>query len=128
MCPNSPAAPRPSHALSLSNSPPPQPRLVLEHQPPAHPGAPEDAEQRLVGAPGAQPGLRVRGDLDVVTDPHPRPELLGEPLPERERAIPTGEVAGVGDRARALVDGAGRADPDAGEIGRLRAGLLGGLD
>ena len=99
MWPISPAPPRPSHGLPSRISPPPTP--VPQNTP----------EHRLVRLAGAERELGLGRDLDVVADHDLGAELLRQRLAELERAVPVGEVAGVGDRAGLLVDVTRRARP-----------------
>ena len=98
MWPISPAPPRPSHGLPSRIRPPPTP--VPQKTP----------TQRLVGTAGSEMELGLGRHLNVVADLHGGAELLFEPGPELERALPAGEVPGLGNAPGALVDVAGRAD------------------
>src|SRR2546427_165020 len=80
--------------------------------------APEDAHQRLVGTAGPEAELGLGGDLHVVANLRRGPELLAQPGPELEGAVPAGEVSGLGHFARALVDVPGRAHAHAGHLVR----------
>src|SRR4051812_28506174 len=100
--PISPAARRPSHGLPSSTIPPPtdphahaaapaggaapEPRLAVEHEPAAHAGAPEHAQQRGVRLGGTELELGVDRDLHVVAECERRTELALEHLAHVERA------------------------------------------
>jgi hypothetical protein len=104
-----------------------EPWAPVEDDAAADAGAPEDAEERAVRAPGAQQRLGVGRDLHVVAERHPRAERLGELVGQREAALPVGQVARARDRAPFAVDVARRADADALELRRLHARRVGGL-
>ena len=107
------------HVADLARGLAADPRLAVEDQAAADAGAPEDAEQAVVLACGADLELGVGGEVDVVAERDGRAaELLLERLAQVERAGPLGEVHGAGDGALLVVDAAGRADADAGEVGR----------
>ena len=96
-------------------------------RPPPDPGSPEDPDQGRELAPGAEVELGFGRDLDVVADPHRGTELVFERRPEREAAVPAGQVLGRGDDAGLLVGVAGRADPDPGQVLAAHSGGLGRL-
>ncbi len=83
----------------ISPAPPrPRPGSAVEDQSAADAGAPEDAEQRVVGPPGAEAELGVGRDLHVVAERHPTAERRFElrrragrclPSPGRLRALVT---------------------------------------
>ena len=116
------------HVPDLAGGAAPGPALAVEDQAAADPRAPEDAEDRAIGLPGAELELGLGGDVDVVADPHLRPERLGQRRAQRKAALPSGEVAGLRDVPGLLVRVPGRADPDPGERIGLDAGGLGRLD
>ena len=122
------AAANDHHVPDLARRAAPDPALAVEDQAAADPGAPEDAEDRLVRLPGAELELGVGGDVDVVADPHLRAERVGERPPEREAPLPAGQVARLGDVAGCLVGVARRADPDPGERVGLHPGGVRRLD
>ena len=101
------------HVADLPGGAAAEPRLAVEDQPAADAGAPEDADQAVELAPGAEVELGFGRDLDVVADPDLGPQAFFECLAEREAALPVGQVAGAGDDAGLLVGVAGGADPDA---------------
>ena len=111
----------------LARGPAPEPGLAVEHEAAADAGAPEDAEDGVELAGGAELELRVGRDLDVVAELHGRADPSAEVLAEREGAFPAGQVARAGDGPVVLVDGAGRADADPGQLGGLDAGGLRGV-
>ena len=117
------------HVADLAGGAAADPALAVEDQPAADPGAPEDAEDRVVRLAGAELELGVGGDVDVVGDPHlARRARPASVVAEREAPLPAGQVAGLGDVAGLLVGVAGRADPDPGERVGLHPGRVGGLD
>src|SRR6185503_20161969 len=111
------------HVADLAAGAPAGPRPAVEDDPAADPGPPEHAEQRPVGASGAERELGVGGDLDVVAQVQARAERLLEGGAERELALPVGQVARARDGPGPGVDVAGRADADAGERVGLDARL-----
>src|SRR4051812_40101745 len=111
----------------LARGPAPEPRLAAEHEAAADAGAPEDAEDGVELAGGAELELGVGRHLHVVAEPHGRADPSSEVLAQREGAFPAGQVARAGDGPVVLVDRARRADPDAGQLGGLDAGGLRGL-
>ena len=113
MWPISPAVLRPTHGLPSRITPPPTP--VPQNTP----------SSAAVLAGRADLELGVGGEIDVVAERHRRAELLLERLAQVEGAAPLRQVHGAGDGALLVVDRAGRADADAGEVGDLQAGLLG---
>ena len=115
------------HVADLPGGAAAQPRLAVEDEAAADAGAPEDADQALELAPGAEVELGLGRDLDVVADPDLGPQRLLQSLRQREAALPAGQVAGAGDDAGLLVGVAGGADPDALQRRGLDPGLLGRL-
>ena len=101
------------HVADLAGGAAAQPGLAVEDEAAADAGAPEDADQALELAPGAEVELGLGRDLDVVADPDLGAQRLLQSLRQREAALPAGQVAGAGDDAGLLVGVAGRADPDA---------------
>ena len=87
------------HVADLAGRAAAEPRLAVEDDAAADAGSPEDAEQDLELAAGAEIELGLGRDLDVVADPHRRAERLRERLAEREAALPAGQVAGAADDA-----------------------------
>ena len=87
------------HVADLAGGAATVPLLAAEDQPAADAGPPEDAEDGVVMAAGAELVLGVGGDADVVADRDPRPEGVGQARAEREAAAPVGQVLGVGDDA-----------------------------
>ena len=70
------------HVADLTGRAAAEPRLAVEHQAAADPGSPEDTDQALELAPGAELELGFGRDLDVVADPDLGAEsLLPGPLP-----------------------------------------------
>ena len=112
------------HVADLPGGAAPEPGLAVEDEAAADAGAPEDADQALELAPGAEVELGLGRDLDVVADPHLGPQFFLEGLRQREAAFPVGQVFGRGDDPGLLVGVAGRADSDALERRRLDSGLL----
>ncbi len=116
------AAPAPAGALGpaaldddvadLAGGAAAQPRFAVEHEAAADAGAPEDPDQALELAPGAEVELGLGRDLDVVADPDLGAEGFPQALRERKASLPARQVAGVGDDAGLLVDVARRADAD----------------
>ena len=104
--PISPAAPRPSHSSPSSTMPPPTP--VPQNTP--------SIERN--GLRRAELELGLGGDVDVVGERDRRAERRLELLRQRVRALPVGQVARARDGARVVVDDAGRADADRGELAR----------
>ena len=115
------------HVADLPGGAAAQPGLAVEDEAAADAGAPEDADQALELAPGAEVELGLGRDLDVVADPDLGPQRLLQGLRQREAALPAGQVAGAGDDAGLLVGVAGGADPDALQRRGLDPGLLGRL-
>src|SRR3954464_3903720 len=126
MWPTSAAVPRPSHGLPARGAPPPggppaEPRLAVEDDPAADPGAPEDAEQRAVRLRGADLELGVdgeddiaaerdgRGERAVVPERRGRPDLALERPAQVERPAPLGQVPRARHGAGVVVDAARRA-------------------
>ena len=109
------------HVADLAGGAAAEPGLAVEDQPAADAGAPEDAEQRVVGlapAPSSNSAsVATWTSLPIRTSV---PERLRQRLAEREAALPAGQVAGAGDDAGLLVGVAGRADADAGQLARSR--------
>ena len=66
------------HVADLARGAAAGPALAVEDQAAADAGAPEDAEQRVVGLAGAELELGVGGDVDVVADPHRGAERVRE--------------------------------------------------
>ena len=62
---------------------------AVDHDAAADTRAPEDAEERLEAAAGAEPALGLDGDVDVVADRHGAAELLRERRAERVRGRPS---------------------------------------
>src|SRR5439155_1190961 len=56
------------HVADLPGGAAPEPRLAVQDDAAAHTGTPEDADQRVEVAAGAQLGLGRGGDADVVAD------------------------------------------------------------
>ena len=109
------------HVADLTRRATPDPSLAVEDQAAADPGAPEDPEDRPVRLAGAELELRVGGDVDVVRDPHRRPESVGKRRAERKASLPPGRLPRLGDVAGLLVGVARRADPDPGQRVGLHA-------
>ncbi len=97
---------------------------AVHHDAAADAGAPEDAEERVEPAAGAEPVLGVHGHVDVVAELHGPAELRGESGPELERGIPPFDVRDLEHGARLGVDLAGRADTDTGQPHRLDARIV----
>ena len=110
MWPISPAEPRPCQSLAA------------EDEAAADPGAPEDAEHRVVVAAGAELALGVGRDADVVADRRPGAERLGEPRAEREAPVQSGRFRAFETIPAFGLDLAGRADADPGQRAGLDAG------
>jgi hypothetical protein len=104
-----------------------EPGVPVENEAATNAGSPPDADHALELRPCAEVELAVDGDLDVVADPHRRPELLRQVLAERERALPSRQVAGARDGAGRLVRVSGRADADPRELGGLELRVAGRL-
>ncbi len=88
------------HVSDLAGTAAPQPRLAVEDQPAADPGAPEDSDERLVGTSGAELELGLGCHLHVVADLDRGAELLCEPRPELERRRPSRAGSVPGKRSR----------------------------
>ena len=86
---------------------------AVHHDAAADARAPEDAEERVEPATGAEAVLGLDRDVDVVSDPDGPAELLGERRPERERRVPALDVRHLEHAARLGVDRARSADADA---------------
>src|SRR5665811_739973 len=107
------------HVADLGRGAAAEPGHPVDDNSTADPGAPPDAEQRRVLAPGAELVLAFDRDLDVVADLHLGPQSLRERLAEWEATLPAGQVAGAGDDPGLAVGVAGRADADAAQrVGR----------
>ena len=92
------------------------PELPVEDEAAADARSPPDSEEGRVRPARAELELRGDRDLDVVLDPDSRSEGVAEGRRERKGLVPVGQVAGVGDRARVPLDGAGGADPEAAQL------------
>ncbi len=112
-----------NHVPDLGRRPAAEPGLAVEDQPAADSGAPPDAEDRVELLRRPELELALNGDLDVVADRDRDAQLVAEVLPEREGAVPAGQVAGVGDDAGLLVGVARRADSGPSEVPSSQARL-----
>src|SRR3954454_11951402 len=115
------------HVADLASGAAAVPGLAVQDDAAADAGAPEDADQGVVVAAGAQLRLGLGGHTDVVSHRNRRAKGVREPLAELERATPAGKILGLRYGARLLVDVAGRSDPGACQLARLHAGVLGRL-
>src|SRR5204863_3825634 len=100
-----------------------EPMLTAEHQPAAHPGAPEDADQRVVRTTRAERGLGLRGHADVVADSDGGAQGVAEPGAELEGPVPVGQVPRPRHLTALAVHVAGRADAHPREHAGLEAGI-----
>ncbi len=87
------------HVADLPGSAAAEPGLAVEDDAAADAGSPEDADQALELAAGAEMELGFGRDLHVVADSHRRAKRFREGLAEREAALPAGQVAGAADDA-----------------------------
>ena len=93
--------------------------LAAEDQGAADPRAGEHHQQVVEAAAGAEAVLGQGGHGHVVVDHHPLdPEGAGDHRAERHRVAEPGEVGRPEQVAGLLVDPAGGADPDPGQLAR----------
>ena len=88
------------HVADLAGAAAAEPRLAVEDEAAADAGAPEDAEQRLVGPAGAEVELGLGGDLDVVADLDRGAELLARARARAGRCRPSRAGSAPGKRSR----------------------------
>ena len=115
MWPISAAAPRPSQGLPSRIRPPPTP---VPHQ------TPSTVLSSLPAPRWNSPSTATWTSLPSLTG---APRSFESASARGNDAVPAGKVLGARDDAGLLVGVAGRPDPDAGQLRRIDAALLGGL-
>ena len=107
MWPISPAAPRPTHGLPSSTSPPPTP--VPQKTP----------RSERYGFPAPSSNSAHVATLHVVADHDSGPERLPQPLRKRELRFPVGQVPRLCDRAGLWSTAPGEPTPTAASVAGL---------
>src|SRR4051794_21995451 len=112
------------HVADLAGRAATDPLLSIENEATSDAGAPEHAEDRLVGLAGAEPELGLGRNRDVVAEEHTRAELLLELGPERELVAEADEIRRIDQDALVGFDASGCADADADQRIGGEAGLV----